>query len=490
MAATTLLWLRRGLRLADNPALVAACDRTANASGDGAIVPVYIYSPEEEGDWPAGAASRWWLHHSLAAISKSLKDLGSRLIIRSGPCEEVLRELIEETGADTVYWDRCYEPAAIERDKRIKSALRDDDIEAKSFNLSLLFEPWEVKTKAGDPYKVFTPFWKTCTDRPAPEKACEVPGPGDIPSPKKWPKSLKLDDLELLPKIDWAKGIREAWTPGEQGAAEALEQFLDEAIRNYDEDRDRPDVRGTSRLSPHLHFGEIGPRQIWHAVTKRINAGMNAGNRKNAWSYLREVGWREFAYHLLYHFPDTANNPLRPEFKKFPWKKNAKSLKAWQKGLSGYPIVDAGMRELWHIGWMHNRVRMIVASFLVKDLLISWQEGTTWFWDTLVDADLASNTLGWQWTAGCGADAAPYFRVFNPTLQGKKFDPDGAYVRKWVPELAKLEDKYIHEPAKAPAEVLKAAGITLGKDYPKPIVDHSEARNKALAALDTIKKSK
>jgi deoxyribodipyrimidine photo-lyase len=301
---------------------------------------------------------------------------------------------------------------------------------------------------------------------------------------------LKLDDLELLPEIDWAGGMREAWTPGESGAIKALERFRKSAVADYPDGRDRPDKPGTSRLSPHLHFGEISPRQVWHKLAPGSQSGMSESDRKSAWAYLREVGWREFAYHLLYHFPHTPCEPLRPEFKKFPWRKDAKALKAWQKGNTGYPIVDAGMRELWHTGWMHNRVRMIVASFLVKDLLLPWQEGAAWFWDTLVDADLANNTLGWQWTAGCGADAAPYFRVFNPTLQGKKFDPDGAYVRRWIPELAKLDARYIHEPTKAPADALKRAGITLGKDYPKPIVDHGEARDRALAALDTIKKNK
>jgi deoxyribodipyrimidine photo-lyase len=486
MASITILWLRRALRLADNPALLWACERAAG--GGGAVIPVYIDPPDKDGDWPMGGASRWWLHHSLEALQGAIKEKRSRLILRSGTCEQVLRELIEETGAEAICWDRCYEPAAVGRDKVIKSNLRNDGIEVKSFNTSLLFEPWEVQTGEGNPYKVFTPFWKTCTQRPAPGKPLSAPK--SIPAPKKWPKSLKLDDLELLPEIDWAGGMREAWTPGESGAIKALERFRKSAVADYPDGRDRPDKPGTSRLSPHLHFGEISPRQVWHKLAPGSQSGMSESDRKSAWAYLREVGWREFAYHLLYHFPHTPCEPLRPEFKKFPWRKDAKALKAWQKGNTGYPIVDAGMRELWHTGWMHNRVRMIVASFLVKDLLLPWQEGAAWFWDTLVDADLANNTLGWQWTAGCGADAAPYFRVFNPTLQGKKFDPDGAYVRRWIPELAKLDARYIHEPTKAPADALKRAGITLGKDYPKPIVDHGEARDRALAALDTIKKNK
>lgn len=482
MANTTLVWLRRTLRLADNPALVAACRR------GGAVVPVYIDSPGDEGDWPAGAASRWWLHYSLKSLGESFKKVGARLVIRSGPCAEGLCELIDETGADAVYWDRCYEPAAIKRDKAIKKNLRDDGLEAKSFNTNLLFEPWEVETKTGGPYKVFTPFWRTCMERPGPGRPCDVPDA--VPAPKKWPASVKLNDLGLLPKIDWAGGLRDAWIPGESGAQEALKTFLDETVQTYGDDRDRPDMRGTSRLSPYLHFGEISPRQIWHDTQHRIRSGMSADESKSANHFLREIGWREFGYHLIYHFPKTADEPLRPEFMGFPWDSNPRALKAWKRGRTGYPIVDAGMRQLWHTGWMHNRVRMIVASFLVKDLLISWKEGAAWFWDTLVDADLANNTLGWQWAGGCGADAAPYFRVFNPVLQGKKFDPEGDYVRKWVPELRGLDKKCIHEPWNAKADALGSAGVELGEDYPEPIVDHSQARDRALEAFEKIKKSK
>ena len=435
-----------------------------------------------------GGASRWWLHHSLDALGKSLEDAGSRLILRIGPCENTLRELIEQTGADAVYWDRCYEPAAISRDKAIKSLLRDDGIEVKSFNTGLMFEPWEVETKTGGPYKVFTPFWRTCMDRPEPDRPCDVPD--DIPAPKKWPASKKLKELQLLPKIDWAAGFRESWTPGEAGAQDALQSFLHKPVKTYGDDRDRPDMKGTSRLSPHLHFGEISPRQVWHVTNRRIRSGMSNEHRQSANHFLREIGWREFGYHMIYHFPETAQHPLRPEFKNFPWDTNPSALQAWQRGKTGYPIIDAGMRQIWHTGWMHNRVRMIVASFLVKDLLISWKAGADWFWDTLVDADLASNTLGWQWAGGCGADAAPYFRVFNPILQGKKFDPAGDYVRKWVPELKDLDTKYIHEPWNAKPLALQAAGLTLGEDYPNPIVDHSEARDRALEAFDAIKKNK
>ena len=435
-----------------------------------------------------GAASRWWLHHSLDALQKSLKDRGSRLILRTGPCEDTLRELIKQTGADAVYWDRCYEPAAVRRDKAIKTSLKRDGIEAESFNCNLLFEPWDVQTGQGTPYKVFTPYWRACQQRPAPDKP--IPKPRTIPGPKTWPGGLALEELGLLPKIDWAGGLAKTWEPGEAGAGKALKKFCGSAVGDYELGRDRPDQAGTSRLSPHLHFGEVSPRQIWHRLTSQMSSGLEGEDRKGAWAFLREVGWREFAYHLIYHFPATTKKPLRPDYAAFPWLKDPAGLSAWQRGLTGYPIVDAGMRQLWETGWMHNRVRMIVASFLVKDLLIDWREGAAWFWDALVDADLASNTLGWQWVAGSGADAAPYFRVFNPTLQGKKFDPKGAYVRRYVPELASLPTKYIHEPAKAPADVLAEAGVELGKTYPRPIVDHSEARDRALQALDVIKKRK
>ncbi len=485
MALITILWLRRALRLADNPALAWACARAADG---GAVIPIYIDSPDEDGDWPAGAAGRWWLHHSLGALRDTLEAAGSRLVLRPGPCGQQLRELIEATGADAVCWDRGYEPAAVERDKAIKSDLCRDGIVVKSFNTSLLFEPWDVRTAEGNPYQVFTPFWKTCMQRPAPVKP--LPAPKSLPAPRRWPSSLGLDELGLLPGIDWAGGLREAWEPGEAGAVKALEKFRNSALCDYPDGRDRPDKPGTSRLSPHLHFGEVSPRRVWHTLAPGNKSGVTEHDRQSVWAFLREVGWREFAHHLLYHFPHTTSEPLRPQFKHFPWRNDAEALKAWQTGNTGYPIVDAGMRQLWRTGWMHNRVRMIAASFLVKDLLLPWRDGAAWFRDTLVDADLANNTLGWQWTAGCGADAAPYFRVFNPTLQGRKFDPDGDYVRRWVPELKKLDTRHIHEPSKAPADALKKAGVELGKDYPRPIVDHGRARDRALAALDTIRKYK
>ncbi|MCE9625750.1 MAG: DNA photolyase family protein [Deltaproteobacteria bacterium] len=475
-----ILWFRSDLRLEDNPALQAAVESRAP------ILPVFIWAPKEEGSWTPGGASRWWLHQSLRELSFSLEKKGAKLCLRRGKSREVLADLARETGARTVYWNRRYEPEIIRRDAAIKEGLRAEKIQAESFNSHLLFEPWELKTQAGEPYKVFTPFWKSCLSRPEPVAPKAAPAKlegfsGGVPS-------LNLNDLELEPKIDWAKGMREAWRPGETGAQRELARFLEDAVPAYLEDRDKPACSGTSRLSPHLHFGEIGPRQIWHIVKQAAAHDRRSGGQRGAEGFLREVGWREFAYHLIYHFPHTIERPLRAEFERFPWKQDGQALKAWQKGLTGYPLVDAGMRELWTTGWMHNRVRMIVASFLVKDLLIPWQEGAKWFWDTLVDADLASNTLGWQWTAGCGADAAPYFRIFNPVSQGEKFDPGADYVRRWIPELAKLSDEWIHRPWEAPVESLKKAGVSLGKDYPAPLVDHAQARDLALRALDTIKK--
>jgi deoxyribodipyrimidine photo-lyase len=475
MSKPTILWLRHDLRLADNPALAAAIQR------GGPVLPVFIGSPKEEGVWPPGGASAWWLHQSLAALDRNLREAGSRLVIRRGPALEALTALAKETGAIAVFWNRRYEPAILARDAKLQKALVADGFEAGSFNAALLYEPWTIQNQSRKPFQVFTPFWKHCLTKPDPTDP--LPAPKHLTAPATRPKSLRLVELELEPKINWAGGLRTAWQPGEAGAAANLSRFLSRAFDDYDGQRNRPDMTGTSRLSPHLHFGEISPRQIWHAL-RRLAAKKGWPEAKWRTSqFLTEVGWREFAHHLLFHFPHTPGEPLRTAFKNFPWREDAPMLRAWQKGRTGYPIVDAGMRELWTTGWMHNRVRMIVASFLVKDLLLPWQEGARWFWDTLVDADLAQNTLGWQWSAGCGADAAPYFRIFNPTGQGERFDPAGDYVRRWCPELAKVPARWIHQPHAAPPEILRAAGVELGSTYPLPIIKHSAARGMALEAF-------
>ena len=488
----SILWFRLDLRLADNPALQAAIHR------GGAVVPVFIHAPEEESPWEPGGASRWWLHQSLAALDACLRAAGSRLVIRQGPSLATLQNLVKETGARAVFWNRRYEPAVSARDQKIKDALRAEGVGVESSNGGLLNEPWTIQNQSGKPFQVFTPFWRNCLARPAPAEP--APAPGRISAPARWPGSLALDTLALEPKIKWAEGMRAAWHPGASGAKAQLQRFLNDAVLHYNTARNRPDLAGTSRLSPHLHFGELSPRQVWHAVAaaarRREESAVAKPHLPNSgaadWrssQFLTEIGWREFAHHLLHHFPHTPTEPLRADFKKFPWRKDAAWLAAWQKGATGYPIVDAGMRELWTTGWMHNRARMIVASFLVKDLLLAWQDGARWFWDTLVDADLAQNTLGWQWTAGCGADAAPYFRVFNPMTQGEKFDPGGAYVRQWCPELARLPDRWLHRPWEASPDILSAANVELGRSYPEPIVRHAIAREVALEAFAKIKSS-
>jgi deoxyribodipyrimidine photo-lyase len=444
-----LLWFRQDLRLADNPALTEALRH------GGPVIPVFLWAPEEEGAWPPGAASRWWLHHSLAALGAELEKRGSRLIVRRGPAAEALRGLIAESGASAVFWNRRYEPAAVIRDSDVKSKLRQSGITAESFNGSLLFEPWEIRNRDGRPFQVFTPFWQTCLNQPMAPTGGDAPR--RLPAPGEWPPSLDVRRLELEPAVDWAGGLREVWQPGEAGARRQLRRFLREALAEYPVNRERPGVAGTSRLSPHLHFGEIGPGEVQRAIL-----GLGSGNQRACETYLRQLGWREFAYHVLYHHPESPHEALRREFAGFPWRIHQEHLRAWQRGQTGYPLVDAGLRELWHTGWMHNRVRMVAASFLVKHLLIDWRDGAAWFWDTLVDADLANNTLGWQWVAGSGADAAPYFRIFNPALQAGKFDLEGGYVRRWLP----------------------------GPGHALPIVNHGEARARALAALGSIRKKR
>lgn len=473
--ALTIVLLSQHLRVEDNPALLTACKR-------GGTLPVFIYSPEDEGKWPPGSASRWWLHHSLLDLEKSLKKLGLPLIIRQGSTLAVLQDLIQKSSANAVYWNRRYEPSAIALDEKLRKTLFTLGIETQTFRGTLLFEPWSIANKQGKPFQVFTPFWKSCLSLPIPEQP--------LPSPKYTEKqtlkinSESIESLSLLPKIHWDEGLKSSWTPGSSHAKHFLKSFLNQGIVHYPTDRDRPDIEGVSKLSPYLHFGEITPRMIWHEVLKKFPSETPFRD-----CYLRQLGWREFAHHLLFHFPSTPEAPLRNDFANFPWNRNENALNAWKKGLTGYPIVDAGMRQLWQTGWMHNRVRMIVGSFLVKDLLLSWSEGARWFWDTLVDADLANNTLGWQWVGGCGADAAPYFRIFNPMTQGEKFDPKGDYVRKWIPELSQLPNKWIHRPWETPEALLEESGIVLGKTYPHPIVDHAAARLKALEAFASIRRN-
>lgn len=414
---TTIVWFRQDLRLADNPALDAAIKRGEP------IIPLYIWSPEDDGDWPPGAASRWWLHHSLKALDEAFRERGSQLILAKGRATQVLPKVADDSGATAVYWNRRYEPAAIECSAAVKKVLASRGLETKSFNSTLLAEPWDILNLSGKPYRVYTPYMRRMVHDLDP--ATPLRAPSKLKSPSKRTQSLSLASLDLMPSIEWYAGLAERWQqPGEDGALSTLKRFISHKLARYKAERDQPALDATSGLSPHLHFGEIGPRQIWHAL----------GAKGRTSTFLHELIWREFAYHLLYHFPESTTKPLRAEFARFPWKKNAKHLKAWQRGQTGVPMVDAGMHELWITGVMHNRVRMIVGSFLVKNLLQPWQEGTRWFWDTLVDADLANNTLNWQWVAGSGADAAPYFRIFNPVTQGERYDPEGEYVRKWAPD--------------------------------------------------------
>lgn len=481
MNAPSIVWFRLDLRLSDNPAIAAAIER------GGPVLPVFIWSPEEESPWPPGAASRWWLHQSLTSLDADLRTLGLRLVIRRGPALDALHALAKETGATAVFWNRRYEPAVSARDAKAMEALRGEGLAVENFNAALLHEPWTIQNRSGKPFQVFTPFWRHCLAQPDPPQP--LPAPRRLPAPGRRPGSLALEELQLEPRAKWADGFRTLWQPGEAGAAAALNRFLAWGFDNYSAQRSRLDIAGTARLSPHLHFGEISPRQVWHALARMAAQSVLPPSSWRDSQFLTELGWREFAHHLLHHFPHMPTAPLRAEFARFPWRKNAFWLRAWQQGRTGFPIVDAGMRELWATGWMHNRARMVVASFLVKDLLIDWQEGARWFWDTLVDADLANNTLGWQWTAGCGADAAPYFRVFNPLSQSRKFDPDGEYIRRWCPELAKLPTRWIHEPEKAPAEILRAAGVELGRTYPRPIVSHAIAREVALEAYERTRQA-
>ncbi|MEP2980786.1 MAG: deoxyribodipyrimidine photo-lyase [Lentilitoribacter sp.] len=468
-ATTAIIWFRNDLRLSDNSALIKACQHQN-------VVPLYIY--DKDAARKLGAAKQLWLHHALQNLADNLRKVGSELILRIGNEKSVLEDILTETNAKSVYWNRRYEPQAIEKDIELKSDLKNRGLMVESFKGHLLHEPTQLTTKAGTPFKVFTPFWRTL------EATIEVQAP--YPSPKTIPQlpinlqSATLDSLGLLPtKPDWSGTIVEKFTPGESAAHTILRDYLENDVSKYKDQRDFPALDATSKLSPYLTFGEISPRQIWHA----------SENVSGAQPFRRQLAWRDFSYHLLFHNPGLDQINFNRAFDDFQWNENDELLAIWQKGETGYPIIDAGMRELWQTGYMHNRVRMIVASFLTKHLLIDWREGEKWFWDTLVDADPANNTAGWQWVAGSGADASPYYRIFNPIIQGKKFDADGEYVKKYIPELKNLDPKYIHAPWETPEAVLKSISLEFGRDYPKPIVEHSFARNRALEAYGQMKQA-
>lgn len=461
--STAIVWFRSDLRLADNTALTRAC------AAHERVLPIYIHATELESPWQPGAASRWWLHHSLTALQGELQHRGGSLSLHRGDPLAILRELVAKHQATAVYWNRQYEPAAIVRDTRVKQYLRELSVEVHSQPGNLWREPWQIATQSGEPYRVFTPFWRNI------RASLDVEAALPVPRFRNWlnnESGLPLPELQLLPHIRWDAGLTANWQPGSAGAGKLLRHFCEEALSAYATGRDIPGQRGTSRLSAHLHFGEITPRQIHEQLVRHASAALPHPNIE---PYLRELGWREFAHHLLYHFPNSTHANFNPRFADFRWEENPEYVSRWCRGETGIPLVDAGMRELWHTGWMHNRVRMIVASFLTKNLRQHWRHGAHWFWDTLVDADLANNTLGWQWVAGTGADAAPYFRVFNPVTQAKKFDPRGDYLRRWLPELAALPDEILHEPWR---DALRARSA----GYPAPMVDLGQSREAALAA--------
>jgi deoxyribodipyrimidine photo-lyase len=464
MNTPSLMWFRQDLRLSDNAALSAAAAK-------GPVIALYILDDQTPDTWRWGGASRWWLHNSLANLSLKIT-----LVLRRGKADEVLSSVLQETGAKSLHFTRDYAPWSGALEKRIKENCEKQNVECHRYGGFLLHEPESIRNGSGEPYKVYTPFSRACFAKGEPRALKPVPKFENYTGKV---TTESLNDWNLLPtKPDWSKGLGEAWQPGEESALELLYKFFEEGLPDYAEGRDRTDKPFTSRLSAHLHWGEISPYQIWHA-TRGVMARAGGVLDRSGEKFLKEVLWREFSYHLLHHWPHFPDHPFKPEYADFPWADNPEALKLWQHGKTGYPIVDAGMRELWHTGIMHNRVRMVVASFLIKDLLIPWQEGERWFWDTLVDADIGANSASWQWVAGCGADASPYYRVFNPILQGQKFDPEGDYVKKWVPELKDVPTEFIHFPWEM---------ATPPRDYPKRIIDHAFARDRALEAFKKIKK--
>lgn len=479
-AAPVVVWFRQDLRLADNPSVQAAA-----ASGQ-PFVGLYVLDDATPGRWRIGGAGRWWLHHSLAALARDITTLGGTLVLRRGPAATVVPAFLAEVGATTIHWSRCYEPFAVTRDTALKAALKQAGVRVESHKASLLYEPWEVTTASGGPFKVYTPFWRACL-RNRPDFRV-LAAPSRLAGPLRPIATEELADWQLLPcRPNWARRFSPQWQPGSAGAAAKLNTFLERAIANYADGRNRPDQPLTSGLSPHLHFGEISPRQVFSAVEAALHTARAPA--KDVEKFCAELGWREFAYHLLHHNPTLPEANFRPEFDRLGWSEDVAGIAAWRAGQTGYPIVDAGMRQLWATGWMHNRVRMITASFLIKHLMVDWRVGQDWFWDTLVDADLANNAASWQWVAGSGADAAPYFRIFNPVTQGERFDPHGDYVRTFVPELSGLPASVIHQPWTAPPLLLQEAGVRLGSTYPAPIVDHASARTRALAAFARLKQA-
>lgn len=476
----SLLFFQDDLRIRDNPALTAATHRGHP------LICLFVWNPNVSGYAKLGAASQWWLHHSLQSLTTNLAKVGNRLILKIGHAPEIIAYLVGQLGVSHLYWNRACEPAALQEEQKILKILEGEKSQAWLFHGNTLVDPSTVRTQAQNPYSVFTPFWKRFQTNSLVNPPIQSPRPFP-PAPEVQIQSDSLSSLDLLPAYDWAQGLRNSWSPGEDGALILLRNFLRDPVKSYETDRDRPDGTHTSRLSPHLHFGEISPRYIWHTLDRAELHQMTTKTKSGLMAFRRQLVWREFSRHLLFHFPNMGHQPLRMDFQHFPWRTHPEFLHAWQQGITGFPLIDAGMRELWHTGWMHNRVRMLVASFLTKHLLIHWEDGAQWFWDTLVDADLANNTFGWQWVAGCGADATPFFRIFNPITQGQKFDPDGVYVRRWVPELSKLPNSWIHAPWDAPSPILQEADVELGKTYPFPIVNHAEARSRALDAYQKFK---
>ena len=476
MTTTAIVWLRRDLRIDDNPALNHALVESER------VIPLYIHAPEEEAPWQPGAASRWWLHHSLGALAAALQRCGSGLVIRRGGSGAVLREVARESGAGLVCWNRLYDPWAGPRDEGIGKTLAGAGIHVKVHHGSLLREPWDNVKDDGSMYRVFTPFWRRYL-LTGPEEVPE-PGPAELPPLPRGLGSLSVEDLDLVSRIPWHRAFGDYWQPGEAGAMARLGDFLGRsAVFEYGQERDLPGQDGVSGLSAHLHFGEMTARRVWHAVLRAADGPGGAGEHgvpEQVRPFLRQLAWRDFAHHILHHEPRTAEDPFDRRYRSFAWDENPELLLAWQRGRTGIPLVDAGMRQLWRTGWMHNRVRMLAASVLTKNGLVHWLDGARWFWDTLVDADLANNTMGWQWTAGCGVDAAPYFRVFSPARQGERFDPRGDYVRTWVPELAAMPSRHIHEPWRAPEAVLRQAGVVLDEDYPRPVLNLADGRAEAL----------